>query len=62
MSQPQEQKVSLGCGTLILIAIIVLVFSGRSNYDKIEDKIDSLTREVSELKAEVSAMRLEQKQ
>lgn len=62
MSQPQEQKVSLGCGTLILIAIIVLVFSGRSNYDKIEDKIDSLTREVSALKAEVSAMRLEQKQ
>jgi hypothetical protein len=44
-----SQTVSLGCGTLILIAIIVAIFSGNDS--------DNIEREVRQLKAEVEVMR-----
>ncbi len=45
----REQRVQLGCGTLIVIAIIVMIFSqaGRSN---LEDEIRALRSEVGEIK------------
>ena len=45
------QEVSLGCGTLILIALIVMFFSNRG------DDNDLLEREVRELKTEVKALK-----
>jgi len=40
----KNQSVSLGCGTLILIALIVLIFGGRSDRD-----VRELQQEVLEL-------------
>ena len=59
--QPQEVRASLGCGTLILIAIIVILFSGHKDHDKLENEIRDLTREVQSLKQEVSSLRNELK-
>ncbi len=42
----EGQEVGLGCGTLILIAIIVMIFSGDSG----------LEREVKELRSEISSL------
>jgi archaellum component FlaC len=49
----QNQRVSLGCGTLILIALIVLFFSGRS--DNLSREVQELTAEVRDLKRVVEA-------
>ncbi len=49
-----NQKVSLGCGTLILIALIVMIFSHKPKTDPvILTKLDNIDREVSELKFQV---------
>jgi hypothetical protein len=61
----RTQQVSLGCGTLILIALIVLIFSGRG-VDRIEHDVRSLRSDVNELKKSVEAQtdeikRLQQK-
>jgi hypothetical protein len=54
--QSMDRKVQLGCGTLIIIAIIVMVFSGgsgsrrvRAQLDDVERKIDGLERKIDEL-------------
>ena len=49
-----SQKVSLGCGTLILIALIVLIFS-REGVDNVEKEVRALRQEVAELKQSVQA-------
>ena len=54
----QQQTVSLGCGTLILIALIVLFFS-RPGTDKLEREINGLRREVGELRETVGELRQE---
>jgi hypothetical protein len=48
--EARDQAVSLGCGTLILIALIVLFFSGRGH--------DEMTRELHDLRTEVSELRV----
>ena len=50
--KPTNTKVQLGCGTLIIIAIIVMTFSGGRDSSR-------LTREVRELNAKID--RLEKK-
>ena len=45
----RSHQVSLGCGTLILIALIVLFFSGRG--------VDDLEREVRGLRTDISELR-----
>jgi hypothetical protein len=52
----RTQQVSLGCGTLILIALIVLIFSGRGTGD-LEREVRGLRSEVGELKKEVEGLR-----
>ena len=47
--EDRTQQVSLGCGTLILIALIVLIFSGGSVRD-IKTEVQSLRAEVREVK------------
>ena len=49
-----SQKVSLGCWTLILIALIVLIFS-REGVDNVEKEVQALRKEVAELKQDVQA-------
>ena len=50
-SQGPSRSVSLGCGTLILIAIIVMIFSG--NDDQVEQELRQLKNEVQQLKSAV---------
>jgi hypothetical protein len=45
----RDRAVSLGCGTLILIALIVLIFS-RGGDSEIKSEISSLRTEVNELR------------
>jgi Sec-independent protein translocase protein TatA len=54
----RSQQVSLGCGTLILIALIVLIFSGRGTGD-LEREVQGLRSEVGELKKSVEAQTAE---
>ena len=48
----KSQQVSLGCGTLILIALIVMIFTNRGG-DDLEREIQSLRGEIGELKQTV---------
>lgn len=54
MTPPDNStKASLGCGSLILIAIIVLIFSNGRN-DAVEKQLRDTQSELKELKAEVA--------
>ncbi len=55
MGEPHEVKATLGCGTLIVIAIIVAVFGGNRDHDDLERKLDQLRREVEALRLELKA-------
>ena len=46
--ETRNHQVSLGCGTLILIALIVLIFSGRG--------VDDVEREVRELRTDIDEL------
>lgn len=57
---PNDNKVQLGCGTLIIIALIVMLFSGgsdsrklRRQLDDVNQKLDRLERKVDELSQRV---------
>ena len=49
--ESRKNVASLGCGTLILIALIVIFFSGGSTR-KLENEVASLRQEVEALRAE----------
>jgi hypothetical protein len=52
------QKVQLGCGTLILIALIVLFFSSSGNrYPGLESDINKLRNDISSLQTDVAQLR-----
>jgi len=57
MSQPQQVKASLGCGTLILIAIIVILFNGHNDHDQLEKKLDRLSDEIEQLQMEIQSLK-----
>ena len=46
--EARSQQASLGCGTLILIALIVLIFSGRG-VDDVEREVRGLRTDIDEL-------------
>lgn len=48
----KSESVQLGCGTLILIALIVLIFSGGPVGD-LERKVNDLEKEIEDLTDEV---------
>lgn len=50
------QEVSLGCGTLVLIALIVLIFSNRGGR---QDELRALEREIDALRKSVDAQTAE---
>jgi hypothetical protein len=49
-------KAQLGCGTLILIAIIVAVFSGRGDIDELRDDLSALRDQVTRLEAKIDTL------
>ena len=52
--QPMNRGVSLGCGTLIIIAIIVAVFSDDSGISKLSRQVDELTVIVEEIRTSLT--------
>jgi hypothetical protein len=54
LNNDRTHQVSLGCGTLILIALIVMIFSGRGN-DDLERDVERLRGDVQALKQAVDA-------
>jgi hypothetical protein len=54
MPENNSQKVQLGCGTLILIALIVMFFSsGHRGTSDLENKVEQLTTEIQRLKTAI---------
>ena len=45
MPQQQEVKASLGCGTLILIAVIVMIFGGHKDHDQLINQVEEIRLE-----------------
>jgi hypothetical protein len=56
MSDLHSNRVQLGCGTLIIIALIVMIFSGRSNVDELKGNVQELTKQVLVLQGKVDAL------
>jgi hypothetical protein len=56
MSDLNSNRVQLGCGTLIIIALIVMIFSGRSNVDDLKGNVQELTKQVLVLQGKVDAL------
>ncbi len=54
MNDRTTQQASLGCGTLILIALIVLMFSGRG-VSEVKDEVKRLQTSIAELEAKIDA-------
>jgi cell division protein FtsB len=50
----RSQQVTLGCGTLILIALIVLFFSGRGG-DDVKHEVQNLDSSVKQLKTAIDS-------
>jgi hypothetical protein len=57
----ERGPVSLGCGTLILIALIVLFFSNRGNDDgyQLKNEIDGLKHQVGALQKSIDDQAIE---
>jgi hypothetical protein len=53
LDEKRTQHVTLGCGTLILIALIVIFFSGGPGISNLENDVRDLRWEVSGLKRAV---------
>jgi hypothetical protein len=53
MSVDTNQKVGLGCGTLILIALIVVIF-GNAGSRGLEDEVKKLRQDVLSLQSQMS--------
>jgi len=54
LSTEHTQRATLGCGTLILIALIVAIFSNHGT-DDLERGLDNLRSDVQELKKSIDA-------
>jgi len=52
-----NQKVSLGCGSLILIALIVLIFGGNSSESLMRTQMQEMKAEIQRLGNEVKSLR-----
>ncbi len=56
MSDLNSNRVQLGCGTLVIIALIVMIFSGRSNENELKRDVQELTKQVLVLQGKVDAL------
>jgi phosphate uptake regulator len=55
---PSDNKVQLGCGTLIIIAIIVMLFSGGNDSRKLQRQLEELDRKVDRLEKKIDELSL----
>ena len=52
----QTTKVQLGCGTLILIALIVMIFSNAGDDDDAQREIQQLRDQVTRIEAKLDSL------
>ena len=53
IDQPVNIKAQLGCGTLIIIAIIVMLFSGGNESRQLRRELDDLNRKLDRLEQKI---------
>ncbi len=56
MAEHRSQKAQLGCGTLILIALIVALFSGQSEVSDLQEEIGNLQTQVERLEGKIDSL------
>lgn len=54
--QKNDSRVQLGCGTLIIIALIVMFFSGGRSSDNLRDSVEDLSRNVERLEKKIDML------
>ncbi len=52
MPEPSNNKATLGCGTLILIALIVVIFGNRGN-EEVRTELQNLTQRIEQLETKI---------
>lgn len=55
-ARANANNVSLGCGTLILIAIIVAMFSGRGDTEELRAEVRELRTQVDRLEVKIDSL------
>jgi len=50
---PKQDKVQLGCGTLVIIAIIVMIFSGNKGSKRMQTRVDELNAKIDRLERKI---------
>ena len=53
MAESQNKTVSLGCGTLILIAIIVLIFGNAGSNKELDQRLDRIEKQLERIEQKV---------
>jgi hypothetical protein len=53
---PTDNKVQLGCGTLIIIALIVMLFSGGNDSRKLRGQLDDVNRKLDRLEKKLDEL------
>jgi outer membrane murein-binding lipoprotein Lpp len=56
MAEQNNNSVQLGCGTLIVIAIIVAIFSGDRGNDKVQSELRELNQKVDRLELKIDTL------
>jgi outer membrane murein-binding lipoprotein Lpp len=51
-----DNTVQLGCGTLIIIAIIVMVFSGGNDMKKLQSEMEDMNQKVDRLEKKIDEL------
>lgn len=54
--KPATDSVQLGCGTLIIIALIVMFFSGSRDTKDMRKQLDDLGRKVERLEQKIDSL------
>jgi hypothetical protein len=54
--KPADNKVQLGCGTLIIIAIIVALFSGSSDSRRIKRDLEEVNQRLERIDQKLDAL------
>jgi len=56
VENPGNNKAQLGCGTLIIIAIIVMLFSGGRESKKLQNQLEEMNRKLDRLEQRLDAL------
>lgn len=54
--QSTDTKVQLGCGTLIIIALIVMIFSGGDDAREVREQLQDVSRQLTQLEKKVDEL------